>query len=382
MERIRSPRVATAGRIAWIAVAIWVLVYAPMAAEFMSRYFTDGPELWDHAFAGVAGDRHALGAGSIHAVQMENYRDNATTMVTHTVLGAAAISLCVFQLSGLSRRRPGVHRRIGRFLIAAVTVSMAAALAFLLAVGPTGTYDGPAFYVQLWALALGSLAGGWLGFHAIRRRQVASHRILMTYLFALLCTAPFLRLGYLVLGVAWPDVTQEVTNLAGAAILGFLAPSTVVLAARFVPAGRNAADRDDPFGPRERILLTGVGLAGLLALITAYASAFDGVDRITISWTMAGVVALVVALRGRRHAADATARRDWGFYLAAIKLAMPLTGILWVLYQLAFDTEASFYGALLTGPPTTISLAVVAIAYGRWQPAPARRSSPLTTRTG
>ena len=357
-------------RAAWIAVAAWVLIYAPMAFEFMSRYFFHGPELWDHAYSGLVGDRQALGAGSIHAVQLDHYRDNASAMVTHTLLGASAVALCVFQLSRFSRRRLAIHRRLGRVLVGAVTVSMLAALVFLLSVGPDGTYDGPAFNLQLWGLALGTLLGGWIGFVAIRKRQVATHRIMMSYMFALLCTAPFLRLGYLAFGLAWPTNTQEVSNLAGAGILGFLAPSAVVFAARFVRAPGSTANRDNPFTRRTEVLLATIGAVGLIALVWRYATAFSAIDRITVCWLATAAIAASAAVYRRLHAADATARHDWAVYLVAIEMAAPLTLALWAIYRQAFGLEASFYGALLTGPPATISAGVLAIAASRWRPTP------------
>ncbi len=72
------------------------------------------------------------------------------------------------------------------------------------------------------------------------------HRVSMVYAFALLRTAPFLRLLYLVLGAVWPDSTQEVTNLAGAAILGVWTPLAVALASRTMPV----SPRRDHLAPR------------------------------------------------------------------------------------------------------------------------------------
>lgn len=367
-------------RIGWIAAAAWVLLYAPTAFEYMSRFFFSGPALWDHAYAGVVGDHQALGHGSIYAVQSGRYRDNAVTMVVHTTLGASAVALAVYQLSARSRRQLATHRRLGRVLLPAVIVAMLAAMTFLASVGTSGTFDGAAFNVQLWALALGTASSAVLGWVAIRRRQVGSHQILMSYMFALLSTAPFLRLGYLVLGLAWPNSTQAVTNLAGAAVLGFLAPSSVVLVARFVRVPRTARH---PGRLLTRPLGRGLAASGVLGgavLVWQYAHYFDGLDRITLTWAVTGLVLVGLAARLRATATRAEARADWTVYLASLALCPTLTVMLWGIYALAFSATAAFYGALLTGPPVAVSIGVLALAASRCRRDPAGASIIAETR--
>lgn len=367
-------------RIGWIAVALWVLLYAPMALEYMARFFFDGPQLWDHVYSGVVGHQQAMDAGSIHAEQSERYQQNAAVMVMHTTLGAVAILLAVFQLSARSRRRIVVHRWLGRVQVLLVVAAMSAAMGFLIVVGPSGTYDGPAFHVQLWALAAGTLLGTLSGWAAIRRRQVGPHRILMAYAFALLCTAPFLRLGYLVFGVAWPHATQEVSNLAGAGVLAFLAPSSAFVVARFVKAPRSARHPGRLLSARVLAVLAVLAAAGFVGLVWRYADHFSGLDRVTGCWVTAGVVVAVIAIRCRWRAADDTARHDWNLYLASLSAALPATALLWAAFAAVWGLEAGYYAALLTGPALTISLGVVAVVAGRWRPGADRRPDPTEVR--
>ncbi|GGO87758.1 hypothetical protein GCM10011584_13150 [Nocardioides phosphati] len=367
---MRTPRLATLG---WITAATIVLLYVPMAAEYTARLFGGGPELWDHAYAATVGERHALGAGSIHEVQAQNYQHHRVVLLLHTLLASVAITLSVFQLTRRSRRRLAVHRWVGRLQVMLVAVSMTAGLTFLGLVGPDGTFDGPAFFIQLVALASGTLLATLLGWAAIRGRQVASHRVLMTYAFALLCTAPFLRLGYLLLGLAWPDQTQEVTNLAGGAIEAVWAPMAALLAARLVPAAR----RRDHLRPLPRsvswapLLLGTIGLAGLAV---AYGAAFDGIDRVTLTAAAANALGLLLTGMNLRAANDPTAREDWTIHHAAMLLAAPATAALWLAYRLPFTTGQAYYGALLTGPAVTLSLGLVLVAWRRRSPA--RRTAP------
>lgn len=362
-------------KLGWIAAATWVLLYAPVAFEYMSRFFFSGPALWDHVYSGVVGQRQALGHGSIYAVQSGRYRDNAVAMVVHTTLGASAVALAVYQLSARSRRRLATHRRLGRVLLPIVIVAMLAAMTFLVSVGTSGTFDGAAFNLQLWALALATAASAVLGWVAIRRRQVGAHQILMSYMFALLTTAPFLRLGYLVLGLAWPHSTQEVSNLAGAAILGFLAPSSAVVVARFVRAPRTARHPGRLITrPRARALAAAAVL-GTAVLAWQYAAQFDGLDRVTLTWVLTGLLVAGVAARLRATATRDQARADWTIYLASLALSPAVTLVLWGVYSLAFSVSAAFYGALLTGPPLAVTIGVLALVSSRCRRDPAGTSS-------
>lgn len=361
-------------KIGWVLVAIWVVVYAPMAFEYMSRFFFHGPALWDHVYSGVAGDPQALGAGSIHMVQSPRYQQNLATMVVHTTVSATAILVAVYQLSARSRRRIVIHRWLGRVQVLCVICGMVAAMVFLASVGPSGTFDGASFNIQLFALAFGTLAGTVLGWAAIRMRQPGTHRVLMTYAFALLCTAPFLRLGYLVFGVLWPHSTQEVSNLAGSGIEAFLAPSAAVLAARYVTPPRTAVHPGRRVSRRLTAWVSAAAAIGVVVLVWQYAVHFSALDRVTACWVATGLLALLGVSRALRGAATETARNDWVVYRLSLLLALPLTAALWGAYGSAFGVVAGFYGALLTGPAISISLGLLVIAAGRW-----RRVSDLPT---
>lgn len=365
-------------RSAWIAIAVVVLLYAPLALEFTARLFTDdAPQLWDHTFAGVVGERQALGPGSIHEVQHESYMQHRMVLLAHTAVGAIAISLSVFQLSRRSRTRIAVHRRVGRLQCTLAVVSMIGAIVYLLLVGPDGTFDGPAFYLQLWALSIGTLGGTLLGWLAIRRGHLSSHRILMTYAFALLCTAPFLRVLYLLFGLAWPDSTQLVTNLAGGSVLAVWAPMAAILASRRVPAPRRREHVTPLPGPvLERVALAAAAI-GAAALTIGYTAAFDGLDRITITAIVANALGIALTALNLRAADNQTAREDWRIHHAAMLAGLPLTALLWLTFTVPFTTEQAFYGAILTGPAVALSAAVGLVTWRRRTPA--RRPATAVT---
>lgn len=368
----------------WLATATVVLLYVPMAAEYMLRWFGGGPQLWEHAYAGVVGDQHASGAGSIIQEQGAAYGSHRWVLLMHTALGAVAIALSVFQISARSRRRLVVHRWAGRVQVALVLVSMPAAMAFLVLVGPDGTFDGPAFHLQLWALAIGTLGGTLLGLAAIRGGQQPMHRVFMVYAFALLCTAPFLRLLYLVLGAAWPSSTQEVTNLAGGAILGVWTPLGVILASRTMPVSSRRDHLTPLPGRRLDRQLTTLAALTAFGLGAAYLRAFDGVDRITLTGLVAYLLGLAVTARNQGRS-EGIAAEEWRIHHLAMLAALPVTAVLWGLYAAAFTADEAFYGALLTGPPLALTGGVFLAVWRRRLPsAPgavrARRASRGQTR--
>ncbi|RJS45008.1 DUF2306 domain-containing protein [Nocardioides cavernaquae] len=366
-------RLATIG---WFAVAATVLLYAPMAAEFMARFFGGGPQLWDHAFTAVVGSDRATGPGSIHFEQHDVYERYRWVLLTHTALAAIAISLAVFQFTARSRVRLGVHRWIGRAQVTLTLVAMGGAMTYLVVVGPHRTYDGPAFYLQLWALAIATALATALGWLAIRRGHQASHRILMAFAFALLCTAPFLRVLYMLFGLAWPDASQEVTNLAGGAVEAVWAPMAAVLASRMVPAARKR-EHLAPLPGRwlDRVAL-GLGAVGLTALVAAYVDVFDGVDRVTITAAVAIGLGILLTQLNLRAASDPVAHEEWRIHAVGMLAGIPTTLALWGSYTLVFTTEESFYGALLTGPAVPLSLGLLLIAWRRRRPA--RIATPVT----
>lgn len=356
--------------VGWGAITALAVLYGPMAVEFTWRFFDpDAPGLWDRTFAAVVDRPEAYGPDSIHAVSGDEYADNRLTMLFHTTTGGIAIVLFAAQFSARLRRNLARHRLIGRLAAGLALVGMAGAAAYLVAVGPDDTYDGPAFHVQLWALAFGTATGTVLGVAAARRRQIAQHQALMAYAFALLLTAPLLRVGYLVLGNAWPDTTQLETNLAGAAFLSTWAPFGAFLAAR----AQDRRRRPDPAIPA----LPGRGLdlavlvlaaAAAPALATRYAGELDGLDRVTTTGLVGLVVALAVAvanLAGARRAGAEVAAEEWRVVVLGLVSSAPTALVVWALLDLPFTTADAWFATLLTAPAIAVSLAFLLVVWRR-----------------
>lgn len=354
----------------WTAITAIAVVYGPMAIEYMWRFFhPDSPQLWDHTFSAIVDHDEAFGRGSIHAEQEVRYEQNRAILLFHTTAGGIAILLFAAQFSARVRRNLKRHRVIGRVAVGLSLVGMAGAMAFLLAVGPQGTFDGPAFYLQLWALAIGTALGVALGLAAAVKRQIAMHQALMAYAFALLLTAPLLRIGYLFLGNLWPDTTQLETNLAGAAFLATWAPLGAFLAARsFDHRRRRGPAIGDLPGRALDLGVLAAAAVGVLLLVTRHADTFDQLDRVTTTGLVGLLAALGVAFanhRGARRSGEVLAAEEWRVTILGLLASAPAGVILWAVYDLPFTTQEAYAGMLLTAPALTVSLGFLVIVWRR-----------------
>lgn len=355
---------------AWVAITALAVLYGPMAVEYTWRLFEPGaPGLWDHTFAAVVDRDEAYGSGSIHAVSGAEYADNRWTMLFHTTTGGIAILLFSAQFSTRLRRNLARHRVVGRVAAGLTLVGMAGAAAYLVAVGPEDTFDGPAFHVQLWALAFGTASGTVLGVAAARRRQIAMHQALMAYAFALLLTAPLLRVGYLVLGNAWPAATQLETNLAGAAFLSSWAPFGAFLAARSQDRRRRLHPAI-PALPGRRLDAAIVALAAAAAVVLAvrYSAIVGGPDRVTATGLVGLVLALALAianLTASRRAAAEAAAEDWRVITLALLASAPTAVLGWLLLDLPFAAADAWFATLLTAPATALSVGFLFVVWRR-----------------
>lgn len=369
-----------AGLAAWAAITALAVLYGPMAVEYMWRFFHPGsPGLWDHAFATVVDHDEAYGAGSIHAEKAAEYADHRVILLVHTTAGGVAIILFATQFSARLRQRLRRHRIVGRVAVSFALVGMLGAVAYLLAVGPDATYDGPGFYLQLWALAIGTALGVVLGFAAAVQRQIAMHQALMAYAFALLLTAPLLRVGYLLLGNAWPESTQLETNLAGAAFLATWAPLGAFLAARAMDHRVRPGAGIAPLPGRALDLtVLAVSLASVPVLAGDYGPLPAGLDRITLTGVvgmLAGLAVAVANLVAARRAEAVAAAEEWRIMVLSLIAGLPVTWLLWQVYDLPFGTADAYVGALLTGPAVALSAGYVAVTWRRRRPA-ARKMDP------
>lgn len=231
MDTGRLPRAAR-----WLLVALAV-AYAPIAATVAWSAFVPWmPHLQEEIDRRIGGDRYATGPGSVSALRDADYADHRVLMLLHIGLGVVCLLLAVRQVLGTPRR----HRMVGRGHLALVTVSMAAALVFLVVTEPGPGAGQTAFRVQLWVLAASTLGTAWLAAFEAARGRLTAHRAWMTMHIAFLLTAPALRLTWMVLAplVAGRDMLTNIES--GAVLLAVAAPGCGVAVALRRSAGHGA----------------------------------------------------------------------------------------------------------------------------------------------
>lgn len=187
-------RTPLARRLGWGWIALSSLAIAAFA---VIPYFTS-------SLQALGSEGAALGA---HYAQQAAWVQ--VVFYIHVVAGGIALVLGPFQFArSLRERRPRVHRMMGRVLVFAMLIAAAAGLT--LAPVNSGGLVG--------TLGFGTLALLWgtftvLGFAAIRRRDVATHRRWMIRAFALTYAAVTLRLWIPVLMLAQVPFGVPAENL-------------------------------------------------------------------------------------------------------------------------------------------------------------------------
>ncbi|MBB3036510.1 DUF2306 domain-containing protein [Hoyosella altamirensis] len=355
----------------WIGLALLCVVYGPMAIEYMLRFFTpNAPSLWDTTFSSVVGDEIVYGEGSIHLDQQAAYENSLGWLLVHTIGGGLAILLGITQFSQRFRTRYlHIHRRIGRAQVTIVIISMIAASGYLIRTGPDDTFSGPAFYLQLWALVIATLTTSILAVIAIVRGHVRTHQTLMAVNFALLLSAPLLRIGYLLFGLAWPDATHDIINVAS----GTVVPIVLFLGAVFAIRAsdtRRISKINQPIAvpPWVRGTIYASAVVAFIPLFVAVSSYIGGIDRLLAAHLVTYVLALIVVAAMGRQAqrdGDVIGAAEWKVIHLGLAAAPAAFVVLWAVYTIPFTVSEAFYGATLTAAAVTLFVAYGVVAWNR-----------------
>lgn len=358
------------GRATWLFLASVAVIYGPMAIEYMWNFFgVKSPTLWLDAYSSVVGHEQATGAGSIATDSHAPYVHSRVAMLIHTTAGGLVILMAIAQFNRrLRTKHPRVHRWTGRAQVSLVVTAMLGAMTYLVRTGPDRTYDGPAFYMQLWFLGGATLASSVLAVLAIRAKQVQWHQCLMAYNFALLLTAPLLRVEYMVLG-AGHTTTQAITNLQGGLLLGFAAPSGAIAASRYFDRRAKLPARVRPLpGAHLDLVAWPAGALGIAAAVALYAHWIGRVDRLSPALIIGYAVTLIaftLTERRARRQGNTVAERDWRIHRLAVLATPALLVVMWLVYRIPFADQPAFYAAGLTAPPTALTLGFLTALWSR-----------------
>ena len=173
---------------------------------------------WNQLMTQVSGTYNGLGSnGSTdptrHYAGMDPTKKSVLSV--HMMLGGACLVLGIFQFWPYFRRTyRKAHRAIGGLYILSAYTMVAASVYYLVNTTIDNTYQGFAFHLQLWFLAISVSITQTLAIYYIKQRNFALHFGFQAYTFAAFLSAPLQRLDWVALGWAWPHLSQgEVNNM-------------------------------------------------------------------------------------------------------------------------------------------------------------------------
>jgi hypothetical protein len=354
------------------------VLYAPLAMSYMWFAFVADAPQWQHAItAAINGGEYTSGTGSISSIRRVDYLDNTLVLLIHTVLGGLALILAVHQLSARRRRRSLVqHRWVGRIYVGLMTISMGAALIFLIRAGTADYLGGNAMYLQLWSLDLSTLASGGLAIWAIRRRDVISHQAWMYLNFAFMMTAPLLRVVWILLAPVFPHHTLLDNVDMGSSMLGVLAPGGAAIAVQLSLRSRH----DDsvtraPISTYAALIAVAAASASLLALRFGQASAVvpAGVLWIPLGCSVAYTAVCLCGVHGARRARDAALELRWRWLAWGAALAPLGVVMVHLASAILWGYSAGLIAALMVGFSGSIATSFTLVV--------ARIGGPLNSRS-
>jgi hypothetical protein len=359
-SRARLPKLAS--RHWYWLIAVLGVGYAPLAVGYMWRYFVAGAPQWQASLTSAFDGRaYATGYGSVDWARAVAYQDHRVVMLIHTTLGGLALALGIFQLSGRLRRRwPVAHRWTGRVYLVLVAISMVAALTFLITAGPADHFGAPAFDLQLWALALGTLGTAALGFVAIRRRNIVAHQAWMGMNIALMLTAPLLRVFWIGMKPVWPRADLLANLGAGAITLAIVAPIAFMITRPRRAAGTPAIHAARTYG-----LIATTGAVATAVVAVRYAGLPGPFPREMLSvylipWAGATAACAIGAYRAHQDARF-TAEKHWRILLTGLALVPVAINTMWLAATIAVNNMDAYLAAAMvaSAAPIAIALAIV-----------------------
>ncbi|AXI04056.1 DUF2306 domain-containing protein [Aquirhabdus parva] len=353
----------------WILIALISLLYGPMAIEYFAHFFTpNAPKLWLHVFTWFAGEKHTQGAGSVEVVQHTVYTHSRVSMLFHTVAGGTAILLASLQFYTPFRKKyPHIHRTIGKVFMTIVVISMIGSISFLIATGPKESFNGLPFYLQLWILALGTLTSAILGVIAIIKGQLKMHQAAMIFCFALLLSAPVLRIEWLFIG-GLLNVTHQTSNFFSSLIFGYLVVPCAIAATRLTDFRKSSASSRLTFTAVDKGLI-GLGILATLAIAAKYRMQIGELTNVTICVIILAVMTLAaygLAWRASVRAHNEVAIKEWRIHLLAYFISPIVFIVFWqILCQFTTVYEA-FEATSFTAPPIAFAIGYLFMAISRY----------------
>jgi len=357
-------------KIAWLLIASYCVLYAPMAIEYFFHFFNnDAPYLWLKFFTKVVGEQHTLGEGSAEVVQHQIYLQHRVSMLFHSAMGGTAILLASLQFYAPFRRKhPNIHQKIGKVFFVVVVISMIGSITFLIKAGPNNMFNGLPFYLQLWLLAIGTLSSLILGSIAIIKKQKRMHQVAMIYCFALLLSAPVLRAEWLIIANIFDGITQQTSNLFSSVIFGYLVVPCAIFATRLTDQRKFLQHtKINPLKIKDISIISSGAIAFIL-IILKYQSSINSITNYTICLLILFFVTLLSHLifySSSLRARNGIAIKEWRIHFLTYFFAPIVFLIVWEFLSSFTDNYEAFVASGFTVPAIVFSLGYLVMAITR-----------------
>ncbi|MFK0294319.1 DUF2306 domain-containing protein [Streptomyces sp. NPDC090442] len=361
---------ATWRRAATITVVAVCVGYAPIAMTELWPYAHRGaPALGEWLLGRAVSPRYVADA---LATRIGPYGRSLTPMILHAVLGGLLMLLGPVQLLSALRRRRRLHRIVGVVFALTVYASMAGAGVYLARTAPADAFSGPAFWIVLATILVGTVASITFGLLAAVTNYPDLHQRWLLLCYAYLMTAPLLRLEWGALPTLLPGLSMADINRVAVMHLGSVVVFGALLASRALDARDRLPGVRGTWVPTP--VLVAAHLAGAPALAWIIASYLDrGTTghRLLAAYLLPFAASYVVMFLGQRRAGRngrSWAREEWRLHLVGLCLAPVLSvgaGLLFARYGgldrgTAWDAGIAIGCGMLAFEATTVvSLRVV-----------------------
>ncbi|MFB6567818.1 DUF2306 domain-containing protein [Streptomyces noursei] len=320
---MNRPRGATWRHTATIAVVVVCVGYAPIAMT----------ELWPYAQRGAPGLGTWLLGRAVSpqyvadalATRIGPYGHSLAAMILHSVLGGLLMLLGPVQLLSAIRRRIRLHRALGVVFALTVYASMAGAAVYLARTAPGEAFSGPAFWIVLATILVGTVLSVTFGILAAVGGLPDLHQRWMLLCYGYLMTAPLLRLEWGALPVLLPGLSMEDVNRVAIMHLGSVVVFGSLLASRAMDKRDAVPGVRGTWVPTPVLVAAHVvGAAGLVRIVASSAGWGAAGHRLLAAYLVPLLAAyLVMVVRQRRADRDGRswAREEWRLHLVALCLA-------------------------------------------------------------
>ncbi|OGM50626.1 hypothetical protein ABOM_000818 [Aspergillus bombycis] len=320
-----------------VSVALMVIFFAPLSFTYFFDE-THSSNLSDKVLAVLVSPEFAYGEGSAtlsdtNGGQMRIFLRNFTAMFSHTIAGSIAIVLGLAQFNPtLQFKYPAIHRFIGRlYLLCALIISWSSRVFLADAMPKKEVFSGDPFAYLLSALSVGLMATLALAIYAIWNHDISSHREFMVLNYALMLSAPVLRVAWVILGRLWGE-TKYIVNLYSSIFSG---PFLVAVSIFYLRHRHTRPSNSILISSKLRLAVIAGGILGLLFQIVKGPSFNGGPSPNAFLLAVGPQVACYIVLFAA-FARAAKRRGDMGSYTAWITyqnglLSAPMWSVL-VLY--------------------------------------------------